>query len=170
MKKFALALAAVAAMVLGFGGVANAYPPGGTGVTTSSSTVGPGGQVTVTAKCTAGETVTFDLEGSTDTATCETGDAQSAIAGTATGTVTAPTAPGTYIGRVTGSVSGPLGEFTVTVEGSTATPTATPAGGLPSTGSNGTSTMTFIAAGILVAGLGLFAVATLRRRQAPVEA
>ena len=37
MTKFAVALAAVAAMVLGFGGVASAYPPGGANVTATPS-------------------------------------------------------------------------------------------------------------------------------------
>lgn len=168
MKKIALTLAAVALVIFGVGGVAGAgtYPPGGPSVSVTPASVGPGGTVTVTANCTAGESVTISLEGQSASVPCETGDAQSSVAGIATGVVTAPTAPGTYTGSVTGTISGALGSFTVTVLAAAPTP-ATPTGGLPSTGSGGTSTMTFVAAGLLVVGLGLFGVATVRRRQAP---
>jgi LPXTG-motif cell wall-anchored protein len=167
MKKIALALAAVAAMILGLGGVANAnpipipnvYPPVVPSVTVTPSTVGPGGTVTVTANCTPGETVTVTLESATASAPCGED-------GTVTLTISAPSAVGTYNGTVAGTVSGPLGSFAVTVLAAGPTPT-TPTGGLPSTGSDGTNTTTMIAAGLLVVGLGLFAVATVRRRQTP---
>ena len=157
MKKFALALVAVAAMILGVGGVANAYPLGGQSITISPSTVSPGGSVTVTANCTPGESVTIP---------CETDDTRPTNAGIATGIVNAPTTVGSFDGTVTGTVSGPLGSFTVTVQTSGTTPTS----GLPTTGGDGTSTMTMIAVGLLVVGLGLFVVATVRRRQTPVAA
>ena len=168
MKKIALTLAAISVIVLGFGSLASAgtYPPGGPSVSVAPASVGPGGTVSVTANCTAGESVTISLEGSSVSVPCETGDGESSVAGIATGVVTAPASPGTYTGSVTGAISGSLGSFTVTVLAAAPTPT-TPTGGLPSTGSGGTSTMTFVAAGLLVVGLGLFGVATVRRRQAP---
>lgn len=166
MKKFALALVAVAAMILGVGGVANAYPLGGQSITISPSTVSPGGSVTVTANCTPGESVTITLESSSVTIPCETDDTRPTNAGIATGIVNAPTTVGSFDGTVTGTVSGPLGSFTVTVQTSGTTPTS----GLPTTGGDGTSTMTMIAVGLLVVGLGLFVVATVRRRQTPVAA
>ena len=173
IKKFALAVTAAAAVVLGSAGVADAgvYPPNGKTVTVQDSTVPPGGPVSVTTNCTVGETVTFVLEGSSDTETCTPStdggnNFTAAVAGTATGTVNAPTTPGTYIGTVTGSISGALGTFTVVVEGATATTAApTSTGSLPATGSDGTSTMTLIAGGLLIVGLGMFGVATARRRQ-----
>lgn len=175
MKKFALALTAVAAVVLGSAGVADAYPPGGTGVTVANEgPVAPGGAVTVTVNCTSGETVTFMLVSSSDTAPCAasgsaSNNAVAALPGTATGTVSAPTTPGTYVGTITGSISGALGTFTVTVDGATDDggdgDTAASTGVLPVTGSDGTATMTMIAGGLLVVGLGMFGVATIRRRQ-----
>lgn len=170
MKKLALALTAAAAVVLGSAGVADAsaYPPGGQNVTVLDNTVGLGEPVTVTAACTLGETVTFTLVDQTATATCEVAPVAGAsvAAGQATGTVNAPTTAGTVTGSVTGSISGALGSFTVTVSAAT-TPTTptTPTGGLPATGSDGTQTMTMVAGGILLAGLGMFGVATVRRRQ-----
>lgn len=111
------------------------------------------------------------LEGSSDTETCTpsanaSNNFAAAVAGSATGTVNAPTTAGTHTGTVTGSISGALGAFTVVVEGATSTtaaPTAT--GSLPSTGSDGTRTMTAVAGRFLVVGLGMFGVATARRRQ-----
>lgn len=48
-------------------------------------------------------------------------------------------------------------------------PTAPGAGGmLPDTGSNGIGTTTGVALGLFVAGLGMFVVAQVRRRQAPI--
>ena len=158
MKQLALACAVVAAMLFSFGGVANAYPPGGPNVTATPSTTAPDGSVTITAACTPGESVTFTLESSSVTVPCDAEDGQS---GTATGIVTAPTAVGTFDGVVNGSVSGPLGSFTVTVQNSA----TAPAGGLPSTGSDSSSTITMVAMGLLVGGLGLFTVATIRRDQ-----
>lgn len=162
MKKFALALMASAAAVLGFGLVANAYPPGAGVVTTSSSSGAPGFTVTVKATCLPGETVTGKLVAETATATCgAAGTAASLLglssAGSATVTLTAPTAPGTYTGTVTGSVTGALGNFTVTV--------AAPTTNLPATGGGGVSTMTIIAIGLLAVGAGLFGVSQVRRRQ-----
>lgn len=168
MKKFALALMASAAMVLGFGAVASAYPPGaGAPVITNGGALAPGAEFTVTAECQpVGAQVTFEFQGVTLVVECvaATGSASllgsflgtAPAAGTATATFTAPTAPGTYTGTYTGAA---VGTFSVTV----AAP-VTPGGGLPATGSNGTSTMTIIAIGLFAVGAGLFGVSQVRRR------
>jgi len=171
MKKFALALMAAAAAVFGAGMVANAYPPIPDSVTVSQSTVEPGGTFEVTAPCVVPEEVTFTFEGLPLDVRCTSAVVQpgfmllqqSSPDGAATATLTAPTAAGTYTVTVTGSTSGSIGTATITVQAAT-----DPGGGLPATGSDGISTTTMIAAGLLVVGLGLFGVATMRRRQAPV--
>lgn len=173
MKKFALALAATAAMVLGFGGVADAYPPGGPGITATPASGTPGYSVTVTVKCTAGETVTITLVASSTNAACNTGTAQSAVAGTAVGVVTAPNAPGTYTGSANGTTSGPLGNFTISVVpvgpatngGTNGGTNAGGTGALPSTGSSGTNATLMLGLGALLIGGGLFGVSQIRRRQ-----
>jgi hypothetical protein len=59
-----------------------------------------------------------------------------------------------------------FGSTTITVAGP-----ATPPGGLPAIGSNGTSTMTIIAVGLFAVGAGLFGMSQMRRRTAwPVAA
>lgn len=175
MKKFALALMASAAIVFGFAGSANAYPPGGGGTTVSDSTPAAGAPITFsTTQCTPGETVTFVFNGETKTATCVAGtaargEASQTATGTASATFNAPAAAGSYTANISGSVSGALGSVAVTVAAQTTTtvaPTPTvPPGGLPATGSDGVGATTGIAVGLLVVGLGLFAVATVRRRQ-----
>ena len=178
MKKLVAAVAAVFAIVLGSAGIASASPPGGDDVTVGDSTVTAGAPVDVSADCTVGETVTFTLDGSSDTSVCvaSTDAEDTSGEGTSGVSLTAPTAPGTYTGTVSGSVSGDLGTFTVVVEGATGSGegttggsggggTATPSGQLPATGSDSSGAITTIAIGLLVAGLGLFAVATIRRRQ-----
>ena len=163
MKKFALALMASAAMVLGLGVVANAYPPGGATITQSATTAAPGGSLTVSVSCVPGETATFTLVAESDVVTCGAAGTASVLAisaaGLATGTVTVPTAAGTYTGSITGSVTPVLGSFEVTV----AAP-ATPGGGLPATGSDGTGTMTLMALGLFAVGGGLFGVSRFRNR------
>lgn len=166
MKKFALALMASAAAIFGMGMVANAYPPGGQSITISDDTPPAGSTFTVTAACTAGEDVTFTLGGSTDTESCSATTAGFTLfatpaAGSATGTLTAPTTAGTFTGTASGTISGDLGTFAVTVAAQTA-----PTDSLPATGSDGVGTTTWIAAGLLLAGLGLFGVASMRRRSA----
>ena len=195
MKKLLISLAAAVALVLGFGvpAGASAYPPGGTSVTVDPASGSAGFSFDVTANCTPGETVTFTFQGATMTATCSAGS-DSDSGGTATATFTAPSDAGRYTGSVTGSVSDALGSFAVTVEAeettttaapttdapttdapttaapatdapTTAAPVTTPSGGLPATGSDGIGTTTGIAIGLLIMGLGLFAVATVRRSQ-----
>ena len=153
MKKFALALLVAFVGLFGFAGAASAqYPPGADAPTVDDSTPAPGGPVNVTVNCQPGETVTVTLGSSTGTAVC-------GASGTATVQVNAPSGAGTTTGQATGSNTGSLGQFTVVVEATT-----DPGGGLPATGSDGTSTTVWIAASLLVVGLGLFGVAAVRRR------
>jgi LPXTG-motif cell wall-anchored protein len=164
VKKFALALVAMSAVIFGAGLVANAveYPPGAGSVTATPSTLAPGGEFTATATCQPGEDVEFTFEGVVKTAPCSD-------AGTASVVFTAPTAEGSYTGTAVGTINGVLGSFTVTVELTEPPVTqggATNGGGtLPSTGSNSTNTGLIIGVGSLLVGLGLFATARTRRNQ-----
>lgn len=167
MRSFALAVIAMVFLAAGLAGTtyASSYPPGGPSVTVTPATVSPAGSVTVTANCTPGESVTITLESSSTTAACLP-DGDSSLSGIATGVVTAPSTPGPYTGTVIGSVSGPLGTFDIVVQ-SAATP---PPGGLPATGSGTTGATAAVAAVLLLVGLGLFAVATVRRTRIPTVA
>ena len=152
MKKTLFAMLATVAMVLGFGQIANAatYPPGAAAAVINPATPTEGGSFTVTVDCAPdGDTVAVVFNGTTTNATCADGKA--------TVTLTAPAA-GTYPGSYSGAG---VGTFSVTV----AAP-VTPPGGLPATGSNGTSTMTIIALGLFAVGAGLFGVSQVRRRTA----
>ncbi len=183
MKKLALALVSISALVFGFGMVANAqYVPAGSGTVTPSSPP-PGTPFTVRVNCTAGAgNVTFVFNGGSFSFPCTAGSglAGSVVGfvaqtptGTSTATLTAPTTPGTYPGTATQGGT-QVGAFSVTVPGQAATTVpasttapvvTTPGSGLPATGSGGISTTTGIAIGLLVVGLGLFVVAQVRRRQ-----
>jgi hypothetical protein len=145
MKKLALGLIALSAVVFGFGNVAEAqYNTVDGTATVTPTTTAPGGTVTVVMSgCTPGETVTFVLGSATTSATC---------AGDGTAVASLP---------ATGVTSGVAASFTVVVALA-----ATPPGGLPATGSGGISTTTGIAIGLFVVGLGLFGVTQVRRRQA----
>ena len=160
MKKLALALMAASAAMFGFGMVAEAqtYDP-----SVSVGTVTPGGAYTATyTNCVAGETITFSQPESTPTTTTGVCSASRVATGTFTN---APTAPGTY----TVTASGPTSPARTIVFSLAAAPTTVPAtvpgGGLPATGSSGMGTTGGMAIGLLVVGLGLFAVAQVRRRQ-----
>ena len=154
MKKFALALLAASAAILGFGMVAEAQYGATPGVSVSPATVVSGGTVSITATgCAPSEVITFTITGGDSaTATC--------VDGTATAQLSVPTTAGTYPGTAVGSL-GFNQAFSVVV-----TAAAVPPGGLPTTGSGGISTTTSIAVGLLAVGLGLFGVAQIRRRQA----
>ncbi|MEM1335965.1 MAG: hypothetical protein AAGG08_21155 [Actinomycetota bacterium] len=174
MKKFALALMAAAAAVFGVGMVADAYPPPVSSPTIDDPTAVDGQTVTIQIPCVPPETVTltivFDLTNATIatlTDECEPTAApgfallgSATATGVATFTVTAPSTVGGYTATATGSASGALGAVTFTVSAA-----STPTGGLPATGSDGIGTTTWIAGSLLLVGLGLFAVATVRRRQ-----
>ena len=168
MRRLAQILVAASALVLGVGMVAEAqqYPPEFT-VTADPSTVAPGGKVTAIAEgCTVGETVDFDLEGSTAADTCADGGGgvgmamafvgQTAVT-SASGVVTAPGTPGTYPLTATDTST----ELTATTD---VTVTAQPKP-LPSTGSNSTYTTLYIAGALLAMGVAAFAVSQYRRRQ-----
>ena len=190
MKKAALALVVAAAALFGLGQLVAA---GGTNyseaIVANPASVPTGGQTVVTYQnCEVGETITFSLPQftpATQTAPCGAVQAfglsavlpLQATVGEASATFVAPATPGTYNGTGVGTVSPEL-PFTVTVTGSVAPSTTvaptipdTNGGGsgsqLPSTGSGGQSTITFIAIGLLTVGLGLFAVAGVRRRSNP---
>lgn len=193
MKKFALALMSAAALVFGFGVVANAQY-GTTGdATATPANPGAGEPFLMTLDgCQVGETVSFVLtfEGTTidtATATCLPAPsgtplgsiigllAQAPATGSASAELTLGTEPGTYIATATGQTSGVTSSLTFVIEGTAgggtdnggttggATTDGTTA--LPATGSDGIATTTGIAIGLLVVGLGLFAVAQIRRRQ-----
>lgn len=174
MKKFSLIAAAAVASLIGFGTASAAdYPPTGD-AKPASSTVAPGGNVVVNITgCQSdapAEALTATLGTSTAAATCKAagaalGGAALNRTGTASFTLKAPTAAGTYTGTVLGN-QGFSQSFQIQVVGTTP-PTnggGTP-GGLPATGSNGVSTMTIIALGLFGVGAGLFGVSQVRRRQ-----
>jgi len=154
MKKFALALMASAAMLLGFGSMASAatYPP--------DQTVAPGQSFEIVVKCSPdGSNVDFTFEGQSKSVAC--------ASGSATAMFTAPTAAGAYEVSFTGAATG---STTITVVPDTP-PTqggSTNGGGsgtLPSAGSDSTNTGMIIGAGALLIGLGLFFTARTRRSQ-----
>jgi hypothetical protein len=153
MKKFAVALIAMSAVIFGSGMAAQAQYGGGSGTATvTPASSAPGGSVTVTISgCAPGSSVEVEFNGATSTVTADS-------SGAATAGVTAPSTAGTYPGTATcGDV---VSSFSVVVAVA-----VTPPGGLPATGSNGISTTSGLAIGLLVVGLGLFAVAQMRRRQ-----
>jgi hypothetical protein len=194
MKKRAMALLAVAAAVFGFSNVASAGY-GSSSATTPDPPL-PGRPYSVTyINCTVGDLITFvqaQSTPSTVTAVCApvgatlTGSvagqplpAEGAL-GNATGSFSAaPTAPGTYTGNESGPLSAQV-TFQFTIPGQIATPTTpvattvpatVPIAGLPATGGpGGRGTITDIAFGLFVVGLGLFIVAQVRRRQQPSSA
>ncbi len=156
MNKALIALMMVVGSLLAFGGPASAYPPDEPTVGVDNPSPTPGGTVTVTVEnCESGTTVTFELGGSTDSVV--------SVDDTATGTVTAPSTPGSYTGTATCGAD--VLSFGVEVEAAAATTVPTTvAPVLPPTGSDGSGSITTLAVGLLLAGLGLLGVARLRRR------
>jgi len=171
MRRLLVMVTLTAACVMGVSATASAYPPGGPTLTLSATTVAPGAPFSVVfTGCTLGETVSVSIEGGdSDSATCA-GPAGSSrwIAqepgGTATVTLTAPTVPGTYTVTGTTSESGLTATATLTVAAAAPAPAAP--GQLPTTGSGNSVPIAQIAAGVLIAGAGLAAVAMYRRRPA----
>jgi len=165
MKKFTIALMAVLGLVFGPAAVANAYPPSGALITVSNATPQPGDSIQISVDCgdgsDSGDTVTVNLGDSSATGTC--------VNGSATVTIAVPTAEGTINGEVLNADGENVGTFTVTVAAAAPVTQPNPSGQLPATGSDGIGTTTMIALGLLIAGLALFAVATVRRRQ-PIAA
>ena len=172
MKKIAIAIAAVAAVVgLGAAPAAAAGDPY-TGdefqVAASSTTVTAGAEFTAVATdCEPGGTVAFAIAGSAATGAC-TGSAGAfrplAAAGTtASATLTAPAVPGQYELTATDSVDGDVASTTITVVAAGGAGEQ-PAGELPATGT-GIADLAGVAALALVAGAILFVAAySLRRR------
>lgn len=161
MKKLMLAATALAAVLMGAAGTADAgtgYPPTGSGITVDDPNPEPGQPVEITVDC--GDTdgsVTVSVGGTSTTGDC--------VDGSVTVTITAPSADGPSTVTVTNNEGETVGTIVLNVSGTaTTTPVTVPPGGLPATGSDGISTWTSIGIGLLVAGLGLFAVATVRRR------
>ncbi len=176
MKKFALALMASAALVFGFGAVAQAQY-GSASATFNFPSFSPGQTVIITINgCAPGERITITVNGSVVTvAICAatTSLTQGSLLGiglvqqtatAATATFTAPSTPGTYSVGLTGD-RGFSFTASLTVVAAATTPATTPGGGLPATGSSGMGTTTSIAIGLLAVGAGLFFVAQVRRRQ-----
>jgi LPXTG-motif cell wall-anchored protein len=192
MKKLALALMSASVAVFGFGMVVSAagYDPA---ISVDPASPAPGGAYTVTYEnCFVGDTITFTQDDSTPTSV--TGECEpvngvvlgSVIAllaqqgpelGVAVGEFdAAPTEAGVYDGTGVGERSPSLPfQFEIKVATEPTDPptepttptTEAPGGTLPQTGSNGIGTTTGIALGLFAAGLGMFVVAQVRRRQAP---
>ena len=175
MKKLAAALLAGSFAVLSFGSVADAYPPFEKLVTVDKPKVAPSETVIATANCVGLEEVTFDLGGTTGTGTCNgTDDGGATVAalatfGTASAALVAPATPGDFIVTATGSFSVDLGSTELVVVEQPGAPPAPPTDVLPATGSGIVSLTTGVALGLLAVGIGLFFVATLRRRQPIID-
>ncbi len=173
MKRIGLILGAVVAAVSMAAGASSvsAYPPGTEAtVTVSDSTLAPGASFTATfTGCQLGETVNFTLDGTTVQAACNGAAGARRLpsatgAATATATLTAPTAPGTYELVAVGLTSGADASTTIVV--------AAAAGGgqIPETGSDSSIPAAQIAGGLVVVGAGLAGVAGIRRRKATAAA
>jgi LPXTG-motif cell wall-anchored protein len=137
------------------------YPPRNLALI-APATVAPGASFQVTfVGCSLGETANVVFNAATTSAACN-GPAGQSLAGIPSATVTlvAPTAPGTYTAVATGATSGASASATITVVGANA-----PSGGLPTTGSDSGQTLR-IGAGLVAVGAGLTIVAVRRRRAA----
>jgi LPXTG-motif cell wall-anchored protein len=172
MKKFALSLIVAAAAIFGPGVAVQAKPyPPAADVSPIETTV-PGERFTVNVKgCTpngAKKDVAFVFRDQDQSNLCGKGNPNALTDGTGTSSATfvAPMAAGTYTGTATGT-DGFRVTFSVTVAAAppVAAAPVVPVGGLPVTGSDGTSTMTMMAFGILALGGGLLVVSQMRRRQ-----
>jgi hypothetical protein len=152
MKKIIFSLVALVAGLFGTGATSTAHLPVGGVVTARPAVVAAGGEVTVSATCTVGETVTASLLRATSSAVC---GAESAVEIM----IAAPVAAGFFEGPVSGSNNGEIGSFTVTVSVAGTQP-----GIFPTPGTNGSTAMT-LAVGVFVVGTGLFGLSRLRRRK-----
>jgi LPXTG-motif cell wall-anchored protein len=173
VNKILATAAVLIAAVVGLGAPASAQPyPPVTPTVTAPSTVLPGATfVVVFNGCQLGETVNVTFTGVTVATSCTgaggTGRLMQAAGGSASVTLTAPTAPGTYTITATGLTSGFTASTTITVVAQTTTTAATGGGGggLPTTGSDSSSTV-WIAGTAVIVGAGLLAVGLKRRRPA----
>jgi hypothetical protein len=164
MTKLGFPAAAGLAALLGGGTAAAQHPPGGACWCSTPSTISPGGTFTATFfGCSLGETVEFSLAGVTVQAACN-GPAGARFFSATTGpsasaTLTAPTAPGTYTVTATGLTSGATASATLTVAAA-----AAPGGGLPTTGFD-SQPIVQIGVGLLAVGADLAFIANKRRHR-----
>lgn len=176
MKKLLASVAIVLCTAFGLSApsAAQTYPP----TLSVVVIVSDGTVIVIITGCQTGENVSVVVTNSSGTVivsitiACNSGGGGTSrpsqtSGGTATGSFTTPTAPGTYTVTATGQTSGFVGSTTFTVSATQATTTTTAAGGgaLPTTGSDNTPTL-WIAASTVLVGAGLAAVAWRRRRPA----
>lgn len=109
-------LLTVAALAVSFGAFAgagpvdaSAYPPTGDIVTVDPDVGLPGFTARVVAPCSPGESVLVGLGDESARGVCDE-------TGTATFSISAPADPGVHEGDVSGTASGSIGSFAVTVE------------------------------------------------------
>ena len=147
MKKVVAAAAVAAASLFVGASQVSAYAVDNPTATVSSASPTAGSPFTVdVANCIPGGTATFEFQGSIKTATVGTD-------GTAAASFTAPATAGSFSGTATcGDVAA---AFSVTVPSG---------GGLPATGSSSNGATITIASVLLLAGVGMFGVAGVRRR------
>lgn len=158
MRNVVLILVALVAGFFGIGATDQAHSLGTGNVNAFPAVVSPGGAVTVSATCTAGERVTVLLDSATASSVCGAGDKVKVM-------ITAPATAGYFEGPVTGSTNGAIGSFAVTVPvGATSPAGATSSGGILAAGTPG-STMTTVAIGLVTVGVSLFGASRLRRRK-----
>ena len=180
MNKLLAAAAVMVLAVFGLGATAAAQPVTPTTyqpvtpTVTAPATVSPGASfVVVFSGCQLGETVNVTLAGVTVATTCTgaggTGRLMQPAGGTASATLTAPTAPGTYTITATGLTSGFTASTTITVVAQTTTTAARTGGGggLPTTGSD-SEPIVQIGVGLVAVGAGLAFVAHRRRHRPTV--
>lgn len=175
MKRLAAALAlAISALFFGQSVAATApYGPDGPAATTSTPTVAPGGEFTITVRpCEIGSLWTFEFQDQTKTDTCRaavSGFRAAQATGVASATFTAPSTGGTFTGTATSGTT--TVTFSISIQGAAQSP-AQGAGGsgessaaIPATGSDSTRPAIAIAALLLAVGAGLVAVAYVRTRR-----
>jgi hypothetical protein len=185
MKKLGLVLLAASAAVFGFGMVAAAQTYS-QAISLTPPNPSPGQSYTAAyGNCTLGDTITFTQSASTPatvTGRCvkvsgvdDSGSQlgvlvpQQVAYGIATaGFAKAPTAPGTYTVTASGLRSPTrTATFTIAAAPATVRPTtvvpAAPDGGVPVTGSSGSSKVNVMPFGLLAVAIGLLVVAQVRR-------
>lgn len=122
MRSKLLAAAIAATALMGIGApAAQAYPPTPRTVTATPTSGEPAYEVTVTATCTPGESITFSLPDAQAVVECVSAtrnglvSLDETLAGTASATLVAPTTPGDYRGAVSGTSATNFGSFTISV-------------------------------------------------------
>lgn len=172
MKRFALIVISVAAVVFGTNLVAQAYPPGTASASVIAGSPGEvGGTFTVqVTNCLAGETVNVDLpangDGPTSALCAATSGAGFFLAAPGSGSATVvldhASTPGTNTGTAELVTSGVTLTFTVETTPAAGAPSPT----IPATGSDATTSMLGYGAAALAIGIALTLIAANRRRSA----